>query len=282
MNLKRYSKISRDDSKTSSSLSPLHHRRPLSRTRTRIFEQILILFFSQAPSVLSSLLLTFSHRRNCLRKLRSLEKKIASLKAEQRYSTSDGQVLSHPLHSRSQCRRLSKYPTFRTNPEPEREGIGSIAQRESVGFSFFVLYVDKVGLIGRQSRLDQPDTKHGRLQGHLDEEIRKLEQQREGLVAGTVDAGLEDSLARRLSRPLACQGACGAYWFGCGLRAVRRSKVHRPAAGRALTSAGGGCRAEGRGRLEAARGASATAAGVAVGAAVTWAWAATACPWCGP
>ena len=213
MNLKRYSKISRDDSKTSSSLSPLHHRRPLSRTRTRIFEQILILFFSQAPSVLSSLLLTFSHRRNCLRKLRSLEKKIASLKAEQRYSTSDGQVLSHPLHSRSQCRRLSKYPTFRTNPEPEREGIGSFAQRESVGFSFFVLYVDKVGLIGRQSRLDQPDTKHGRLQGHLDEEIRKLEQQREGLVAGTVDAGLEDSLARRLSRPLACQGASDAYWF---------------------------------------------------------------------
>lgn len=33
-------------------------------------------------------------------------------------------------------------------------------------------------------------------QGHLDEEIRKLEQQREGLVAGTVDAGPDDSLVR--------------------------------------------------------------------------------------
>eukprot|EP00292_Cryptomonas_paramecium_P023276 CAMPEP_0113688702 /NCGR_PEP_ID=MMETSP0038_2-20120614/16690_1 /TAXON_ID=2898 /ORGANISM="Cryptomonas paramecium" /LENGTH=198 /DNA_ID=CAMNT_0000609561 /DNA_START=230 /DNA_END=823 /DNA_ORIENTATION=+ /assembly_acc=CAM_ASM_000170 len=55
------------------------------------------------------------------RKLRSLEKKIASLRAEQRYSTTDGQT-------------------------------------------------------------------------QLDEEIRKLETQREGLVAGTVDAGPDDSL----------------------------------------------------------------------------------------
>eukprot|EP00291_Cryptomonas_curvata_P014347 CAMPEP_0172182742 /NCGR_PEP_ID=MMETSP1050-20130122/18572_1 /TAXON_ID=233186 /ORGANISM="Cryptomonas curvata, Strain CCAP979/52" /LENGTH=181 /DNA_ID=CAMNT_0012856229 /DNA_START=386 /DNA_END=927 /DNA_ORIENTATION=- len=70
------------------------------------------------------------------RKLRSLEKKIASLKAEQRYSTSDGQ-------------------------------------------------------------------------GHLDEEIRKLELQREGLVAGTVDAGPDDSLTGGPWSPGGSEGGLG-------------------------------------------------------------------------